>query len=179
MSDLNNPTKAKSWALNACDYQNTREIFKTSNPMVHMLIVLLLIFLIFCARDLMSEPATNAPLAYLEESSDDVVYDEGLPGPDDPVATDRAPELIYGPSPGYPLDALKAGKTGTVWVKALVDDEGKVRRAIVEKESGEDIGFEEAALEAALMRKYRPAEYENEPVAVWVSYEVSFHLKKR
>jgi hypothetical protein len=41
------------------------------------------------------------------------------------------------------------------------------------------VGFEEAALEAAYKREYRPAQFENKPVAVWVSYQVSFQLKKK
>ncbi len=180
MSDLNNNSpKAKSWALDASDYRNTEEILKGINPMPFVIIVLTVIFLIFLAQNLLSEPLEDKPLAYVEENSDIDLPDEKLPEPDQPVATDRAPVLLKSPSPGYPLDALKAGKTGTVWVKALVDSRGKVRKAIIEEESGEDVGFEEAALEAAYKREYRPAQFENKPVAVWVSYQVSFQLKKK
>ena len=49
--------------------------------------------------------------------------------------------------------------------------------AIIVKESGVNAGFEEAALDAAWDRKYRPAMQNNQPVAVWVAYQVRFTLK--
>lgn len=179
MDNVKNSSKAKSWALEASDYQNTREMFKTSNPMVHTLIALLIILAIFWAQHLLAEPMTDRSPAQTEESPAKSLTDKSLPGPDDPVAIDRAPELISSVSPKYPIDALKDAKTGTVWVKALVDSAGEVRDAIIEQDSGENAGFEEAALEAAVQRKYRPALYEDKPVAAWVSYEVSFQLKKK
>ena len=104
--------------------------------------------------------------------------DSLLPEPEDPIAIDIAPQLIAGPSPEYPLKALRNYTTGEVWVKILIDEQGDVRRALIEKESGEDAGFEEAALEAALKRRYHPAEYEDQPIACWISYMVGFYLKK-
>ncbi|HEQ98990.1 MAG TPA: energy transducer TonB [candidate division Zixibacteria bacterium] len=173
----NSYARAIPRAAGACDYRDTRKTPGDSNPTKYMTFVLLAIFLVFWTQDLISEPLENKPVAYVEESSGQADSDKSLPGPEDPVAVDRPPELIEAPAPGYPLDALKVGKSGTVRVKALVDTKGRVRKAIIEKPSGEEIGFEEAALEAAFKRIYRPAEFENKPVAVWVSYEVSFELK--
>lgn len=108
----------------------------------------------------------------------DKTPDSLLPAPDDPVAIDIAPQLISGPSPVYPLKALQSYTTGEVWVKILIDEQGDVRRALIEQESGEDVGFEEAALEAALKRRYFPAKYADRPIACWISYMVGFYLKK-
>lgn len=103
----------------------------------------------------------------------------GFPGPNDPVAVDIAPNLKYAPSPRYPRQALRSYQTGTVWVRILVDREGVVRDAIIEEASGvTGAGFEEAALEVAFDREYEPAYYEYKPVACWVSYQVSFMLKR-
>jgi TonB family protein len=179
MGNVKNSSRGRSWALEACDYQNTREIFKTSNPMVHTLLILLIILALFWVEQLLSGPVGEKSPVYTEESPAKTLSDENLPGPNDPVAVDRAPELISAVSPKYPSGALKEAKKGTVWVKALIDTEGIVRDAIIEQESGENAGFEEAALEAATQRKYRPALYEDKPVAAWVSYEVSFQLKKK
>jgi protein TonB len=148
------------------------------NPARHMIFLLLVISLVFWKQDLISEPLENKPVAYLDESLDNVDSEDIFPGPEDTVVVDRAPELIEAPAPGYPLDALKACISGTVRVKALVDTKGRVRKAIIDKPSGEEIGFEKAALEAAFKRVYRPAEFQNKPVAVWVSYEVKFDLDK-
>jgi len=104
--------------------------------------------------------------------------DSLLPAQNDPVAIDIAPELISGPSPQYPEKALRNYKTGEVWVKILIDEHGVVRKALIEQASGVDVGFEEAALTAALNRKYHPAQYEDRPVACWISYQVGFYFKK-
>ncbi len=105
------------------------------------------------------------------------ILDDILPQPDEFVAFDEEPQLLVAPEPVYPEMAKKAGVTGTVWVKVLVDTEGKVRDAIIVKESGVNAGFEEAALAAAKQRQYRPAMQNNQPVAVWVAYKVRFQLR--
>ncbi|HEQ98989.1 MAG TPA: energy transducer TonB [candidate division Zixibacteria bacterium] len=105
------------------------------------------------------------------------ILDDILPQPDEFVAFDEEPQLLVAPEPTYPEMAKKAGVTGTVWIKVLVDTEGNVRDALIVKESGVNAGFEEAALDAAWERKYRPAMQNNQPVAVWVAYKVRFTLK--
>jgi len=105
------------------------------------------------------------------------VLDDILPKPDEFVAFDQEPQLLNAPEPEYPEMAKRAGITGTVWMKVLVDKEGNVRDAIVVKESGVNAGFEEAAKAAAWGRKYRPAMQNNQPVAVWVAYRVKFELR--
>lgn len=104
--------------------------------------------------------------------------DSLLPAPNDPVAIDVPPQLISGPSPQYPEEALRNYLTGEVWVKILIDEQGFVRKALIEKESDADVGFEEAALTAALKRKYHPARYAERPIACWISYQVGFYFKK-
>ena len=105
------------------------------------------------------------------------LLDDILPQPDEFVAFDEEPQLLVAPEPNYPEMAKKAGVTGTVWINVLVDTDGNVRDALVVKESGVNAGFEEAALEAAKQRKYRPAMQNNQPVAVWVAFRVRFTLK--
>lgn len=107
------------------------------------------------------------------------VRNDSFPGPDDPVATDVPPSLLSGPSPEYPSAALRKYAEGTVWVRVLIDSEGNVRKAFIEQSSGQGVGFEEAALKAAMQRKYDPARYEGRAVAVWSSYQVTFKLRRK
>ncbi len=105
----------------------------------------------------------------------DIDPEEYLPEPDEFVPVEIYPEMIHKENPVYPSLARQAGITGTVWVKALVDEEGKVRRAIVAKTSG-TVSLDEAAVEAALKCQYKPGIQNGRPVAVWVTYPVEFTL---
>ncbi len=93
------------------------------------------------------------------------------------VAVEEQPVEISHENPITPELATLTGTTGVVWIQALVDKEGKVRDARVLKPSGSKVGFEEAALEAALKNRYKPAIQNGRPVAVWVSYKVEFKTK--
>jgi len=104
------------------------------------------------------------------------ILEDILPPPDSFIAFEDPPVLLDAPLPDYPEMARKAGIEGSVWVKVFVDTEGKIRDAIIYKDSGQNAGFEEAALAAAWKRKYRPAMQNNQPVGVWVAYRVRFTL---
>jgi protein TonB len=103
--------------------------------------------------------------------------DELLPAPDEFVAYEEPPEQIVEVKPVYPPMAQRAGIEGVVWVKALVDKEGKVRDVIILKDSGATAGFEEAAIEAAMQTVWKPAISNGQPVAVWIAYQIYFKLK--
>lgn len=103
--------------------------------------------------------------------------DEYYPPRDTFVPYDEKPVTLLLPAPKYPEMARKAGIEGTVYVEVLIDKLGKVRDARVIKESGANAGFEEAALEAAWKGEWRPAMQNKQPVAVRVSYPVTFRLK--
>jgi len=107
----------------------------------------------------------------------DIPDSEFLPAVDEFVAVEEYPVQVFEETPAYPEMAERAGIEGVVWVRALVDKEGKVRNAIIQKASGTKAGFEEAALEAAFKNRYRPAIQNGRPIAVWVSYRVVFELK--
>lgn len=107
-----------------------------------------------------------------------IVADPGIfPAPGVFVAYEESPRIVTLPAPKYPEIARKAEIEGTVYVEVLIDTRGKVRDARVLKGTGANVGFEDAALEAALRGEWRPAMQNNQPVAVWVSYPVQFRLK--
>jgi protein TonB len=107
----------------------------------------------------------------------EIPMEEYLPPPEEFVPYDEPPVQLTDVEYEYPPLAKQAGIEGTVFVKALVDKNGKVRDAIIMKESGSSAGFEEVALKAAYQIKYKPAISNNQPVAVWVVYPVRFTLK--
>ena len=89
-----------------------------------------------------------------------------------------APQMIYEEMPVYPRLARKAGMEASVWIKALVDKDGNVVRAVVFKSSGSPAGFDEAAVAAAYRCKFKPAVQNGFPIPVWVTYKVEFSLRQ-
>ena len=96
---------------------------------------------------------------------------------DTSISLDRPPEVVVRAEPDYPIEAKEAGIEGDVWIKALVDKDGKVRDVIVVKESGANAGFEDNAIEAAYKTVWKPAIANGQPVAIWVTYKVQFTLR--
>lgn len=116
-----------------------------------------------------AKPQSAADSARAEEKS--------FPSPDEFVAVDVQPVLESQPQVTYPDSAKNAGIEGKVRVKVLVDKQGKVRDALIEKGSGTKVGFEEAALEAAKQATWKPALLKDKPIPIWVSYEIKFQMK--
>ncbi len=62
--------------------------------------------------------------------------------------------VLFAPDPRryYPLPALREGRSGSVWVRITIDEQGRVTHALVDRSSG-DSRLDRAAL--ALARAYR------------------------
>jgi TonB family protein len=108
-----------------------------------------------------------------------IPVEEKISKPDEFVAIQQMPTESYHHSPDYPEKAKSWGESAVVWVQALVDKDGKVENAVILQSSGRNLGFDEAALEAAYKNEYRPAIQGGEPVPVWVSYKVEFKPPKK
>lgn len=108
----------------------------------------------------------------------DIPLEDYFPAHDAFVAVEEMPVEIVREKPVYPEMAVLTERNGVVWVQALVDKEGRVRDARILRPSGSNVGFEEAALEAAYKNVYKPAIQNGRPVAVWVSYKVDFVFKR-
>jgi protein TonB len=100
-----------------------------------------------------------------------------MSSPDTFDVVEKFPNAIKLVAPHYPSIARRAGIEGKVWVKVLIDRDGSVIDAIIQLESGADAGFEEAALEAARQGVWSPGLQNNQPVRVWVAYEIKFQLR--
>lgn len=107
----------------------------------------------------------------------DIDEDDYLPSPEQFVAVEIYPEMIYKKKPEYPRFAKSAQIEGDVWVQALVDKEGNVIKAQVGKSSGTPT-LDEAAVEAAYDNKFKPGIQNGRPVACWVTYKVEFSLSQ-
>lgn len=90
----------------------------------------------------------------------------------------RAPVLVKNVTPEYPERAFREGIEGVVWVKVTIDSTGKVIDATIAKDSGKNVGFEEAALKAAYKTKWKPALEKGQPIAILVTYRIDFLIRR-
>jgi len=90
------------------------------------------------------------------------------------VTVERMPRAVNLILPEYPVWAKKRGLSGEVWVKARIDEKGKVTEAYILSCSYPGAGFEDAALEAARNSRYLPAESNGLKLPVWIMYPVQF-----
>lgn len=91
------------------------------------------------------------------------------------VAVEKYPEIVVSVQPEYPEIARRAGVTGKVFVKVLVDKTGKPKKAVILKSDSEI--FNEAAIAAAMKSAFTPALQNNRPLAVWVVLPYKFTLQ--
>jgi protein TonB len=106
----------------------------------------------------------------------DVMVGDNEPGMDEFIPVEKPPQVVQKAIPKYPEMASRAGLEGTVWVKILVDKDGRPKKAVVVKSTTEI--FNEAAVEAAMQFVFTPAYMNNGPVKVWVAIPFKFKLKE-
>ena len=88
-----------------------------------------------------------------------------------------APVVVSRGELRYPPFARLREIEGTVALSALVDEKGHVAEVRVVRATPPKMGFEEAALEHARTRRYKPGTKEGVPVRVWVPIVVRFVAK--
>jgi TonB family protein len=89
-----------------------------------------------------------------------------------------APVVEKTPPLQYPPIALRQRVEGTVELSVLVDEKGQVIEAKLVTAAGGRVGLNEAALDNARKRRYRPASKDGVPVRVWVPVRVKFELPR-
>jgi len=90
----------------------------------------------------------------------------------------KLPVMIQEAVPNFPRLAQTAGLSGSVRVRALVDEEGRVIDVFVEKSTNKHGGFEEEAIKAAYECYFSPGIQNGRPVKVWVSFSFEFDLER-
>ena len=87
-----------------------------------------------------------------------------------------APALLEAPSPLYPRNARRFGWEGTVVCRMEVAADGRVSAVVIERTSGHD-ALDDAARDALLRWRFRPALEDGLPVATSVRHRVVFRLE--
>ncbi|MDF1613018.1 MAG: energy transducer TonB [Stygiobacter sp.] len=110
----------------------------------------------------------------------DIKIEEDKPKDEDPdmnafVAVEKLPEMVFAAKPEYPEIAKRAGITGKVFVKVLIDKEGRPKKAVVIKSDSEL--FNQAAIDAAMKSAFSPALQNQHPISVWIVLPYRFALE--
>ncbi len=92
------------------------------------------------------------------------------------MAWEEAPELIKMVKPRYPEIARKAGVEGRVVLQIVVDEKGNVLEAVPIVAVPPGI-FEEAAIEAMMQWKFKPAKQRDKAIKVRMGQTMEFTLK--
>jgi TonB family protein len=95
---------------------------------------------------------------------------------DEPTVT-KAPKLIRFVPAEYPKDKHDAGVTSSVTLSIEIDAEGKVGEVEVATSGGAD--FDAAATAAVKQFVFEPAEIDNQPAPVKITYKYDFVIKEQ
>ena len=90
-------------------------------------------------------------------------------------SVDVKPVLTNPVEPVYPDKARKAGVTGNVFLKFVVNVDGTVSHINVIKGKAD---FHKAAIDAISQCRFTPAEHDGKPVPVWMTQRISFKPRK-
>lgn len=85
---------------------------------------------------------------------------------------DQQPRLLFQKPPSYPAELYRAGREGTVHVVFLVDTDGRVQNAVVQRSS--DPAFESAALDAVREWRFEPGTRKGKRVQFKMLQPISF-----
>ena len=107
----------------------------------------------------------------IEESKQD-----DNPDPTTFVAVEQEPKPIQQVKPVYPEIAQRAGLTGSVYLRVLVNKEGKPLKTQVIKADNEI--FVQPAQEAAMKTLFSPAIQNGKAITCWVNIPYKFSLNK-
>jgi periplasmic protein TonB len=87
------------------------------------------------------------------------------------------PRVLREVRPNYTADAMRAKVQGTVWVEAVVLQDGTVGQAKIVRSLDSAFGLDEEALKAARQWRFVPGTRFGQPVAVLVTIELTFTLR--
>lgn len=100
-----------------------------------------------------------------------------IPGDDlEGVTPDVNPVLLRMAVPRYPDAAIRGKISGTVWVRVLVDQQGAVKSANVQRSDAPVLN--QAALDAARRCTFTPGLYRKRTITAWVSIPIEFKLEQ-
>lgn len=123
------------------------------------------------------EPETNAEEGTTEGTAEGTGTSDGADdGANDGVAVQR-PSVTYSYKPPYPSDSKAKGSEGTVRLKVLITEQGRVAEANVVGSSG-DPSLDRAALNAIYKWRFSPARNAKKvAIPCYVNVPIAFRLK--
>ena len=88
------------------------------------------------------------------------------------------PSVVREVKPKYTAAAMEKKIQGSVWLSIIVGTTGDVTDATVSKSLDAEFGLDDEALAASRQWKFKPATKDGQPVAVRVTLELTFTLRK-
>jgi len=88
------------------------------------------------------------------------------------------PVVIKEVKPQYTKEAMQAKIQGTVWLSCVVGETGHITDVNVSKSLDSEYGLDQAAIDAARQWEFKPGRKDGKDVAVRVTIELTFTLKK-
>lgn len=92
------------------------------------------------------------------------------------AASPAALRYIAAPAPTYPRPAVRAGLTGTVWLRVLVDEAGRPAAVEVDQSSGHRILDDAARRQVLAHWRFQPALHDDQPTQAWGRVPIEFKL---
>lgn len=88
-----------------------------------------------------------------------------------------AVDYVVAPAPRYPAVSRRLREEGTVWLRVLVDADGRPAEVSILQSSGSS-RLDEAAVRALLEATFRPHAIDGHPAAAYVRVPVEFSLRR-
>ena len=88
------------------------------------------------------------------------------------------PVVVTEVKPQYTPAAMEAKIQGSVWLECVVGETGDIIDVKVTRSLDTEYGLDQAAIDAASQWKFKPGLKDGEPVAVGITIELTFTLKK-
>jgi|RhiMetStandDraft_4_1073278.scaffolds.fasta_scaffold126334_2 TonB family protein len=89
------------------------------------------------------------------------------------------PKPIHEEKPQYTKEAMAAGIQGSVLLNVVVQKDGTVGQVDIARSLDKVYGLDESAIKAAKGWRFEPGKKDGKPVAVLVTIELSFYLRKK
>ncbi|HYE86813.1 MAG TPA: M56 family metallopeptidase [Vicinamibacterales bacterium] len=88
------------------------------------------------------------------------------------------PTVVNEVKPAYTAAAMQAKIQGSVWLACVVDQNGDIAEVKVTRSLDKEYGLDDQAIAAARQWKFRPGRKDGKPVAVEITLELTFTLRK-
>jgi TonB family protein len=88
------------------------------------------------------------------------------------------PEVVKEVKPNYTPQAMEAKIQGSVWMECVVNENGDISDVQITRSLDTEYGLDQAAIDAAQQWKFKPGSKDGKPVAVLITIELTFTLKK-